>query len=95
MPYPGFEPSPYGTAVSVTNHYTGRAAHGRLVVVNGLSWSGAIKDIPFTHKMSDVSYPKGDRTSLSRGDRKKSGGLRFGKNGGCSTCITPFFRGTV
>ncbi|GFX55795.1 hypothetical protein TNCV_3428661 [Trichonephila clavipes] len=23
MPYPGFKPSPNGTAVSVTNHYTG------------------------------------------------------------------------
>ncbi|GFV07605.1 hypothetical protein TNCV_4941081 [Trichonephila clavipes] len=26
MPYPGFEPSPCGTAVSVTNPYTGWAA---------------------------------------------------------------------
>ncbi|GFX29219.1 hypothetical protein TNCV_3217531 [Trichonephila clavipes] len=26
MPSPGFEPRPYGTAVSVTNHYTGWAA---------------------------------------------------------------------
>ncbi|GFT72186.1 hypothetical protein TNCV_1270591 [Trichonephila clavipes] len=25
MSYPGFEPRPYGTAVSITNHYTGRA----------------------------------------------------------------------
>ncbi|GFY20822.1 hypothetical protein TNCV_1120561 [Trichonephila clavipes] len=25
MSSPGFEPSPYGTAVSVVNHYTGRA----------------------------------------------------------------------
>ncbi|GFU23977.1 hypothetical protein TNCV_3332051 [Trichonephila clavipes] len=25
MPSPGFEPSPYGTAVSVTNRYTGWA----------------------------------------------------------------------
>ncbi|GFV71362.1 hypothetical protein TNCV_3133531 [Trichonephila clavipes] len=23
MPFPGFEPSPYGTTVSITNHYTG------------------------------------------------------------------------
>ncbi|GFW88458.1 hypothetical protein TNCV_3552281 [Trichonephila clavipes] len=26
MPYTGFEPNPSGTAVRVTNHYTGRAA---------------------------------------------------------------------
>ncbi|GFU44289.1 hypothetical protein TNCV_3041301 [Trichonephila clavipes] len=26
MPSPGFEPKPYGTAVSVTNHYTRQAA---------------------------------------------------------------------
>ncbi|GFX19295.1 hypothetical protein TNCV_3014341 [Trichonephila clavipes] len=27
MPSPGFEPKPNGTAASVTNHYTGWAAH--------------------------------------------------------------------
>ncbi|GFX65188.1 hypothetical protein TNCV_4820791 [Trichonephila clavipes] len=27
MPYPGFEPTPYGTAVSVTNQYTGWVTH--------------------------------------------------------------------
>ncbi|GFW45239.1 hypothetical protein TNCV_4733471 [Trichonephila clavipes] len=32
MPSPGFEPMPYGTAVSVTNHYTGWA------VINELSF---------------------------------------------------------
>ncbi|GFW46016.1 hypothetical protein TNCV_3276341 [Trichonephila clavipes] len=31
------------------------------------------------------------QASLSRGNRKKSGGLRSGENGGCSICTTPFF----
>ncbi|GFU32043.1 hypothetical protein TNCV_186921 [Trichonephila clavipes] len=31
------------------------------------------------------------KVNLSRGNRKKSGGLRFGENGGCSICTTHFF----
>ncbi|GFV06589.1 hypothetical protein TNCV_2949111 [Trichonephila clavipes] len=30
MPFPGFEPRPYGKAVSVTNHSTGWAAHPKV-----------------------------------------------------------------
>ncbi|GFV18233.1 hypothetical protein TNCV_170361 [Trichonephila clavipes] len=34
-------------------------------------------------------------SSLSHGNMKKSGGLRSGKNGGCSICTTPYLRGPV
>ncbi|GFU88581.1 hypothetical protein TNCV_4442581 [Trichonephila clavipes] len=42
--------------------------------------------------MSEISsnlFPL--KASFSRGNRKKSGGLRSGENGGCSICPNPFF----
>ncbi|GFT22594.1 uncharacterized protein NPIL_139811 [Nephila pilipes] len=41
--------------------------------------------------MISVTYALSSEASLSRGDRKKSGGLRSGEYGGCSICATSFF----
>ncbi|GFT84344.1 hypothetical protein TNCV_1609781 [Trichonephila clavipes] len=76
MSSPGFKPSPYGTAFSVANHYTGWVRcinkNMKLILVNALVWSISDYDGQFLKKGVGAAVAEWSRYRIGAGLVKRS-----------------------